>query len=185
HTWAAVLDITEDDLTALNFKLGHRRLLQREIATYRGIPQSISLDPESNSPEPISLSTSALESFTRQTTTPPPREKRRYRRHPRADPNAPKKPKTAYVNFADQLRTDPEVSQLSFVDIAREVGRRWQELPAEKKCIWERNAARAMQEFEAQMDEYKKTESWQKHQNYLNDFKAQQSAASANKHRPG
>lgn len=95
HTWAAVLDITEDDMTTLNFKLGHRRLLQREIATYRGIPQSISLDPESNSPEPISLSTSALESFTRQTTTPPPREKRRYRRHPRADPNAPKKPKTA------------------------------------------------------------------------------------------
>ena len=95
HSWTAVLDITEDDMTALNFKLGHRRLLQREIATYRGIPQSISLDPESNSPEPISLSTSALESFTRQTTTPPPREKRRYRRHPRADPNAPKKPKTA------------------------------------------------------------------------------------------
>ncbi|USP78958.1 hypothetical protein yc1106_06232 [Curvularia clavata] len=185
HSWTAVLDITEDDMTALNFKLGHRRLLQREIATYRGIPQSISLDPESNSPEPVSLSTSALESFTRQTTTPPPREKRRYRRHPRADPNAPKKPKTAYVNFADQLRTDPEVSQLSFVDIAREVGRRWQELPAEKKRIWERNAARAMQEFEAQMDEYKKTESWQKHQNYLSDFKAQQSATSANKHRPG
>lgn len=95
HTWSAVLDITEDDMTALNFKLGHRRLLQREIATYRGIPQSLSLDPESNSPEPVSLSASALESFTRQTTTPPPREKRRYRRHPRPDPNAPKKPKTA------------------------------------------------------------------------------------------
>lgn len=95
HSWEAVVDITEDDMTALNFKLGHRRLLQREIATYRGVPQSLSLEPESNSPEPTSLSTSALESFTRQTTTPPPREKRRYRRHPRPDPNAPKKPKTA------------------------------------------------------------------------------------------
>ncbi|EUC36217.1 hypothetical protein COCCADRAFT_2680 [Bipolaris zeicola 26-R-13] len=185
HTWGAVLDITEDDMTALNFKLGHRRLLQREIATYRGIPQSLSLDPESNSPEPVSLSASALESFTRQTTTPPPREKRRYRRHPRPDPNAPKKPKTAYVNFADQLRTDPEVSQLSFVDIAREVGRRWQELPAEKKRVWESNAARSMQEFEAQMDEYKKTDSWQKHQMYLNEFKAQQSTASSGRQRPG
>ena len=95
HSWEAVVDITEDDMTALNFKLGHRRLLQREIATYRGVPQSLSLEPESNSPEPTSLSASALESFTRQTTTPPPREKRRYRRHPRPDPNAPKKPKTA------------------------------------------------------------------------------------------
>ncbi|RAR05730.1 hmg box protein [Stemphylium lycopersici] len=185
HSWEAVVDITEDDMTALNFKLGHRRLLQREIATYRGVPQSLSLEPESNSPEPTSLSTSALESFTRQTTTPPPREKRRYRRHPRPDPNAPKKPKTAYVNFADELRTDPEVSQLSFVDIAREVGRRWQELPAEKKRTWESNAARAMQEFEAQMDEYKKTDSWRKYQSYLNDFKTQQSSASLGKQRPG
>lgn len=42
-----------------------------------------------------------------------------------------------------------------------------------------------MQEFEARMDEYKKTENWQRHQAYLNDFKAQQSATFANKHRPG
>lgn len=98
HNWETVVDITEDDLTTLNFKLGHRRLLQREIATYRGIPQSLSLEPEANSPESTSLSTSALESFTRQTTTPPPREKRRYRRHPRPDAHAPKKPKTACMH---------------------------------------------------------------------------------------
>lgn len=76
------------------------------------------------------------------------------------------------------------MSQLSFVDIAREVGRRWQELPTEKKRVWESNAARAMQEFEAQMDEYKKTDSWQKYQVYLNEFKTQQLAASAGKSRP-
>ena len=35
------------------------------------------------------------------------------------------------------------------------------------------------------MDEYKKTDNWQKHQNYLSDFKAQQSTASAGKQRPG
>jgi hypothetical protein len=103
HNWETVVDITEDDLTTLEFKLGHRRLLQREIATYRGIPQSLSLEPDTNSPEPTSLSTSALESFTRQTTTPPPREKRRYRRHPRADPNAPKKPKTACTLFLHEI----------------------------------------------------------------------------------
>lgn len=95
HTWETVVDITEEDLTALNFKLGHRRALQREIATFRGLPSSLSLDPESSPSEPTSLSTSALETLTRQTSTPPPREKRRYRRHPRPDNNAPKKPKTA------------------------------------------------------------------------------------------
>jgi hypothetical protein len=67
------------------------------------------------------------------------------------------------------------VSQLSFVNIAREVGRRWQDLPAEQKRVWESTAARAMQAFESQMDEYKKTDSWRKHQNYLNEFRSQQS----------
>jgi hypothetical protein len=95
HNWDTVVDITEEDLTTLNFKLGHRRALQREIATYRGLPSSLSLDPETLSIEPTNLSTSALETLARQTSTPPPREKRRYRRHPRPDPNAPKKPKTA------------------------------------------------------------------------------------------
>lgn len=85
------------------------------------------------------------------------------------------------MNFADQLRTNPQVSQLTFVHIAREVGRRWQELPPEQKRVWESNAARAMQEYESQMDEYKKTDDWRKYQVYLNDFKAQQSQASAGK----
>lgn len=85
------------------------------------------------------------------------------------------------VNFADQLRTDPEVSQLSFVSIAREVGRRWQDLPAEQKRGWESAAARAMQEYESQMDEYKKTENWRKYQKYLAEFKQQQATASSGK----
>jgi hypothetical protein len=106
HNWETVVDITEDDMTTLNFKLGHRRLLQREIATFRGVPQSLSLEPETSSPEPTLLSTSALESFTRQTTTPPPREKRRYRRHPRPDPNAPKKPKTACTICTSLIELD-------------------------------------------------------------------------------
>jgi hypothetical protein len=93
--WETVVDITEEDLNVLNFKLGHRRALQREIATFRGLPSSLSLDPETPPGESIVLSTSALETLARQTSTPPPREKRRYRRHPRPDQNAPKKPKTA------------------------------------------------------------------------------------------
>jgi hypothetical protein len=78
------------------------------------------------------------------------------------------------VNFADQLRTDPQISQLSFVLIAREVGKQWQDLPAEQKRVWESDAARAMQEHESQMDLYKKTDEWRKYQVYLNEFKTQQ-----------
>ncbi|KAF2737426.1 hypothetical protein EJ04DRAFT_488080 [Polyplosphaeria fusca] len=180
-TWDRVVDITEDDLTALNFKLGHRRALQREIATFRGVPCSESLELDTGVSDQTSLSVSALESLNGQTASVSIREKRRYRRHPRPDPNAPKKPKTAYVNFADQLRTEPDISSLSFVDIAKEVGRRWQVLPAEQKRVWESHAARAMQEFEAQMDEYKKTDSCRRYQAYLNDFKTQQAQAASAK----
>lgn len=105
HSWETVVDITEEDLTALDFKLGHRRALQREIATYRGLPSTLSLSVETEtvSPEPTSLSSSALETLARQTSTPT-REKRRYRRHPKADENAPKKPKTACksLNWVDR-----------------------------------------------------------------------------------
>jgi hypothetical protein len=98
HNWETVLDITEDDLTALSFKLGHRRTLQREIATFRGVPSTLALDESSPFDQPA-LSTSALETLARQTQTPPPREKRRYRRHPRPDSDAPKKPKTACMTI--------------------------------------------------------------------------------------
>jgi hypothetical protein len=67
--WETVVDITEDDLTALDFKLGHRRALQREIATYRGIPSSLSLEPETPPAEPTTLSTLALETLTRSKCT--------------------------------------------------------------------------------------------------------------------
>ncbi|KAF2496491.1 hypothetical protein BU16DRAFT_428704, partial [Lophium mytilinum] len=36
--WETVLEITEEDLNALEFKRGHRRLLQLEIAHYREHP---------------------------------------------------------------------------------------------------------------------------------------------------
>lgn len=100
HSWETVLDITEEDLTALHFKLGHRRTLQREIATFRGVPATLALEPDATVPEQPALSTSALECLTRQTSTPPPREKRRYRRHPRPDAHAPKKPKTACTRIS-------------------------------------------------------------------------------------
>ncbi|KAL1638337.1 hypothetical protein SLS56_000145 [Neofusicoccum ribis] len=169
-SWDVVCDITEEDLAHLGFKLGHRRILQREIAASRGV-----LGADSNGPSPHTMT--PPENHDAQSPASPrveERTKRRYRRKPRPDINAPQKPKTAYVNFADNLRTDPAISSLSFVDIAREVGRRWQALPPEQKHTWECQAARDMQEYEAQMDEYKTTENYRRYQNYLKAFRQDQ-----------
>ncbi|KAL1650823.1 hypothetical protein SLS58_000942 [Diplodia intermedia] len=187
-SWDVVCDISEDDMAHLGFKLGHRRILQREIAATRGTSygQSLASDSTDRSPH----ATPTPEDSSRAHSTSPLRaeekKKRRYRRKPRPDINAPKKPKTAYVNFADTLRTDPAINAQSFVAIAREVGRRWQALPPEKKHVWECQAARDMQEYEAQMDEYKTTENYRRYQNYLKTFAHNQTRPKRSRsgHRP-
>jgi hypothetical protein len=77
------------------------------------------------------------------------------------------------VNFVDNLRRDPGISQLSFAEITKEVGRRWQDLPQTQKRVWESDAARARQMYERRMDEYKETEQYRKYNVYLSNFKAQ------------
>lgn len=141
ENWATVLDITEDDMDELGFKLGHRRILQREIAIQREPPRSLGKRRTPSATlsgnEALSPTIAAEDSSSAAEKRP----KRKYRWHPRADPNAPKRPKTAYVNFADHLRTDAEVAGMTFVDIAREVGRQWQVMDAETKQEWENQAA--------------------------------------------
>lgn len=134
--WDTVLDITEEDLDSLAFKRGHRRILQREIALARSTESSPENDTNRSPTNagPGGNAIAALDGSEKRT-------KRRYRWHPRPDPNAPKKPKTAYVNFADHLRSDPTIASLTFVNIAREVGRRWQTMDAGPKQEWENQAA--------------------------------------------
>ena len=78
------------------------------------------------------------------------------------------------VNFANHLRTDTAVSALSFVDVAKEVGKRWQDLSPQSKRRWESQAAQTGQEYEVQMDEYKKMDLYRKYQAYLENFERQQ-----------
>lgn len=101
YNWETVLDITEADFVSLGFKLGHRRILQREIATFRGIPSVEPLDVN----DPASMSTSSLEGLALQSPASAVREKRRYRRHPRPDQNAPKRPKTACMHCLESRQT--------------------------------------------------------------------------------
>ncbi|KFY50476.1 hypothetical protein V495_00239 [Pseudogymnoascus sp. VKM F-4514 (FW-929)] len=42
-TWTDLLDITEAELESLDVKRGHRRKLQRRIATERGFPRALPL----------------------------------------------------------------------------------------------------------------------------------------------
>ncbi|KAG9875662.1 HMG-box, partial [Aureobasidium melanogenum] len=145
-TWDTLMDVTESDLEALNVKLGHRRKLQRAIfnASKDRTPlplllhsasrdESAGFDESKKAQTPHFQQQNSIESQDQdpppgRTNGPPQRSKRKYRRHPKADEHAPERPPSAYVIFSNQIRDQLKGKDLSFTEIAKLVGERWQEL---------------------------------------------------------
>jgi len=104
-TWETILDITESDLDALGVKLGHRRKLQRRIANSRGIA------PDASLVSPTQPTVEEQRAQDQQRADVPKLDhrdagvvvvtKRKYRRHPKPDENAPERPPSAYVLFSN------------------------------------------------------------------------------------
>src|SRR5450432_541876 len=143
RTWDDVVNISENSLADLGFKLGHRRKLQREIASYEGKPYSqplirlpidASLDEDSHA-QPLSPEKGEMQ--PQQSMRP----KRKYRPRRPKDPHAPLRPKSDYVLFANFLRQNPRVSELPFVDISKLVGKQWQSLLPDERAMWSSFAA--------------------------------------------
>jgi hypothetical protein len=173
-SWETVTGITETDMAQLGFKLGDRRKLQRCIREH-----SISTSSEAESlGRNRSLSSGAQPIIGNQSTEhprdpqPSGRPRRQYRRHPKPDPNAPRRPKTAYVLFGEHIRKDPALSNSTFSEAAKDVGRRWGELSHDERVnVWEKPAADKLEEYKADLEQYKQTENYQTYQMYLEEFK--------------
>jgi hypothetical protein len=152
--WETVTAITESDMAEMGFSLGDRRKLQQAIS--RAV-----IPPASQSSTTSEFGPSSE------------RIKRRYRKHPQADPNAPTRPKTAYVRFGEHLRNDPTLKGLSFTEYAKETGKRWQHImPFERYNTWEKPAAEELQRYKSEVETYEKTEEYRDHQAYLTQFYA-------------
>ena len=61
---------------------------------------------------------------------------------------------------------------LSFAEIAKEVGRRWQVLSPEAREACDKKAAAAKDKYYREFAEYKKTQNYADHQAYLVDWRA-------------
>ncbi|KAK4701985.1 hypothetical protein P7C70_g4240, partial [Phenoliferia sp. Uapishka_3] len=200
NTALSLIDAQEDDYAAMGVKRGHRRVIQRELATMRGVPLSSALNigggdsvhgedddgsgPESAAPthhKQFALGgSSALRASAASggaSTIPPPASasepsaKRRYRRHPKPDLTAPEKPPSAYVEFSNTVREELKGSGKSFTEIARLVGELWQAVDREEKEQLEHNAAQAKLRFLTLLADYKKTPQYAEYQAYLADFR--------------
>jgi hypothetical protein len=64
---------------------------------------------------------------------------------------------------------------LSFTEIAKVVGERWQVLPAEERETCERQANAAKEKFYTELADYKKTPQYDAYQKYLEDFRTKHS----------
>jgi len=200
----------------MDVKRGHRRRLQREIVTAKGVPPNIPLPlyiqqgsgledssehPIGNviHPSPLNLNvspkilyvngppnsnvsamgkTQSGKRSTRDDDPPDPPDppdnvstKRKYKRHPKRDKNAPIKPLSAYVMFAHKVREEFSGQNIPFPDMAKIVGERWKNIRPEEKESYEIEAAKKKEEYQAEMSVYKTTESWKKYQEYLKEFK--------------
>ncbi|KAL2127342.1 hypothetical protein VTI74DRAFT_10888 [Chaetomium olivicolor] len=184
-TWETILDITESDLDALGVKLGHRRKLQRRIANSRGIAPDVSLvsPTQSNAEEakgqdaakPESPRLEAREAVGAIVT------KRKYRRHPKPDENAPERPPSAYVLFSNKMREELKGRNLSFTEIAKLVGENWQNLTQAEKEPFESQAQAIKDKYLSDLAEYKKTPEYRKYMAYLQEFKAKHASPSQDK----
>ncbi|KAI8991014.1 high mobility group box domain-containing protein, partial [Mycotypha africana] len=238
ETLQAIMEITEEDLIAMNVKRGHRRVIQRGIATLKGVPKtqplnfygplanndirSLSIQSPITTP-PIqhvhSSPTAAGENednidddsnnnsnnnnnnnnndddsnyadddndvYGDSTTTTSSSHnhnilRRKYKRHPKLDKNAPIKPPSAYIMFSNdarsQLKDRHQLHTMSFVEIAKLVGDQWKNLSPDRKQAYERTAMRAKDEYIAALNEYRKTKEYKEYQKYLKKFKAEQDA---------
>jgi HMG (high mobility group) box len=102
--------------------------------------------------------------------------KRKYRRHPKPDKNAPDRPPSAYVIFSNNIREEVRCQNLSFTEIAKLVGDRWQKLSSDEKDPFESKASEAKEKFNVQLAQYKKTDSYKSYVQYISDFKAKHSS---------
>ncbi|KAI4167609.1 MAG: hypothetical protein LQ343_007073 [Gyalolechia ehrenbergii] len=162
EAWDTVLDITESDLYRL----------QREVANTRGVEIATIINAAPKSELQRQVQQSVSDCADPREADRAQRNKRKYKRHPKADDHAPDRPQSAYVIFSNKIRDDLKSENLSFAEIAKRVGELWQALTPPEKKPFETQAGLAKEEYLVDLAHYKTTDKFKEYTHYLADFKA-------------
>jgi hypothetical protein len=100
--------------------------------------------------------------------------KRKYKRHPKPDPNAPQPPNSAYVVFSNEYRDKYVEDQTAFTEIAKAVGKAWREMDERERSRREKEASVLKQEYRERLRRYKDTEEYAEYKKYLDSFRAEE-----------
>ena len=76
------------------------------------------------------------------------------------DPNAPKKPLSAYIIFTKERRSAvvAEKPGLSLTEVTKELGARWKAIGAEEKSVFEAKAKEDKERYAVEMEAYEATQ---------------------------
>ncbi|KAJ1980760.1 hypothetical protein H4R34_002342 [Dimargaris verticillata] len=100
----------------------------------------------------------------------PKKTRRSYRRYPKEDVHAPKKPRNAYLTFITEHRSRVKEPDMSFGATAKILGKMWQELdPLMRQHYLDRYDAE-LKDYERAMAQYKQTPQYQQYQTYYDTF---------------
>ncbi|KAJ8657896.1 hypothetical protein O0I10_006424, partial [Lichtheimia ornata] len=167
---AAICEVTEDDMIAMDVKRGHRRMIQRQIAATRGImpkyPHSVASETSASF-----YDSSTMVDNTSTSSGNGNGKKRKYRRHPKRDKNAPKRPPSAYIMFSNEMRAKINDKSKTFTEMAKTIGELWKNLDPNKKQAYELEAMKAKDAYQIAMQQYRKTSEHKEYQQYLKEFK--------------
>jgi hypothetical protein len=169
-SWDTFLLLTNTDLEGLGIEPSHRETIHR-MKSFLELSQSQNVTSTPGSNVSGQLSNLHGDGFVVSTEEAAfiLRKKRKYQRHPKPDSNAPAKPPTAYVVFANEYRKRLTEDR-SFTDIAKEVGQAWQTLSAEEKALREDEADKWRKHYRETLRDYKSTENHREYMEYLKRF---------------
>jgi len=87
------------------------------------------------------------------------------------DPNAPKRALSAFFHFCNEERpkVKAQLGEATVGDVAKELGRRWQDCTEDQKAKYGALAARDRQRYEREMAAYKRGGSFAQHDGDLDD----------------
>ena len=83
--------------------------------------------------------------------------KKKKKEKKKKDPNAPKKPLTAFMLFTNHRRPQllKEKPSIKITEVSCEIGREWKEMNEEQQNVWKKKAQDAKLEYELQIYNYK------------------------------
>jgi len=92
------------------------------------------------------------------------------------DPNAPKRPLSAYMLWAAEARGDVVESHpnYSITEVASKLGKMWKKVTASEKAEYVSQADTLKATYYKKMEKYKNSSSYKKHQEALAEFKAKE-----------